>query len=343
MINFMERLIITGFWMVAVFLVPMTFVYAGEYSVRPFLVDIVAQPRDVVTETVLLTNDSTSRKYVVYATVNEVSLDTSDEIKKFVSPVMTDRSNTVTSWIEVTRGRIEIPPGEQKEVTLTLRINPQAEPGEYQAYVGFVPAPNRPAAEKIAMNDEADGVVVKITIADERKDSMKISAFKISRFITSENSRGIDVAVENMGDIASAPTGEIIFYDSRGVEVDSAPFNTDGIEVPPGKTVTIKGIVPVEDSLGRFKANISLQYGGNQRAALFDTTNFYLIPFNLLLMIFGGIFIGAISVAFMFKRAFLSGDEEDDSDGDSIMMYVREGHDPNPQDHDIDLKNTNKE
>lgn len=342
MITFMKTHVVTGLGMFILLLSPLSFVFAGEYSVRPFLFDVVAQPRDVVTETVILTNESEYRKYVVYATVNEISLDAEGEIKEFVSPVMTDRSNTVTSWIEVTRGRIEIPPGEKKEVTLTLRINPAAETGEYQAFVGFVPAANRPKAESIAMNGEADGVIVKVTIADQRKDSMKIAGFQIDRFITGEDNREIDVVIENMGDIASAPTGEIIFYDSRGVEIDATPFNTEGIEVPPGEVVTLKGTVPVKDSLGRFKANISLEYGGNQRAALFDTASFYLMPLHLLIMMFGVILVGAIIVTFMFKRAFMS-DQEDDEDGDSVMMYVREGHDPNPQDHDIDLKNTTKE
>lgn len=323
-------------------LLPVAAVSAAEYTVRPFLIDKVGQPRDVITENALLTNNSAYRKYVVYATVNEISIDTTGEIKEFVSPVMTDRSSTVTSWIEVTRGRIEIPPGEQKEVPITLRVNPYAEPGEYHAFVGFVPAPNRPAAEALAMAGEADGVIVKLTIADKRTDSMKISGFLIDRFVTNEDSRRIDVEIQNVGDVASAPKGEIIFYDSRGVEIDSTPFNEEGIAVPPGKTITLQSIVPLKDDIGRFKANLSLRYGENQQASLYDTSYFYLLPSHLLLLLFGAILIGAIVITLLFRRAFMATQGEDET-GDDVMLYVRDGHDPNPQDHDIDLKNTTSE
>ena len=56
-------------------------------------------------------------------------------------------------------------------------------------------------------------------------------------------------------------------------------------------------------------------------------------------LIFGVILIGALLVTLMFRKAFFHANY-DDEDGDEVMMYVREGHDPNPQDHDIDLKNT---
>ncbi len=329
------------FFLALIALTPMTQVLAGEFTVRPFLIDKVAMPRDIINETVLLTNDSEYRKYVVYATVNEISVDTEGDIKEFVSPIMTDRTNTVTSWIEIGRGRIEIPPGEKKEVPLTFRINPYAEPGEYHVFVGFVPAPNRPAAEEIAMKGEADGVVVKITISDKRVDNMKISGFLIDRFVTGDDNREIDVIVQNTGDLPSAPKGEIVFYDSRGVEVNAMPFNDEEIQVPPGETVTLKGVLPMSGEIGRYKANVSLRYGENQRASLYDTTYFYSLPSHFLLLIFGAILIGAIFVTFLFRRVFIS-DYDDYEDEHSVTMYVRDGHDANPQDHDIDLKNTTK-
>lgn len=313
--------------------------FASEYTVRPFLFDEIVNPRDVITETVLLTNDSEYRKYIVYATVNEISVDKEGEIKKFVSPVMTDRSNTITSWIEVTRGRIEIPPGESREVPVTFRINHDAEPGEYHAFIGFVPAPNKPEAQRIALNGEADGVVVKITVADQRKDNLRIDSFLIDRFVTDDDGRNIEIVVENSGDLPSAPNGEIIFYDSKGVEVDSLMVNEDeSIVVAPGETKTITATLPLGDELGRFKANINLKYGKNQSAALFDTTTFYMMPIHLLLMIFGAILIVALFVAYLFKRTFIN-DDYDDGYGDEVALYVREGHDAKPMDHDIDLKN----
>lgn len=322
--------------LLVVFLLP-TDSFASSLTIRPFLIDEVMTPRGEVTQIVTIKSDYPNRKAIVYATVNETSVDEKGEIKEFVSPVMTDRTNTITSWIEVTRGRIEIMPGETVEVPVTIRTHPQAEPGEYHAFIGFVEAPNQPKAESIAMAGEAKGVVVKIVVSDERKDNMKISGFNVERFVTGEDSRSISVDVQNTGDIASAPEGEIIFYDSRGVEVASVPINTDETLVPPGEKITLKSEVPFDEKIGRFKANVSLKYGKNQRASLFDTTYFYIMPLHLLLLIFGAILIVAILTALLFRRVFMS--HEVDEDCQDVTMYVREGHSQEPKDHDIDLKN----
>ncbi len=312
-------------------------VQASEVTIRPFLIDETLKPREDVENIVAITNDYEFRKAVLYATVNEISIDSSGAIKEFVTPVMTDRTVTVTSWVEVSRGRIEVDPGGSTEVPIRLKIHPFAEPGEYHVFVGFVQAPNRPAAEAIAMAGDAKGVIVKVTVADEREDSMRIVGFIIDRFVTGDDKRVIDIEVENLGDIPSAPVGEIIFYDSRGIEVTTVPVNTAGDIVAPGERMVLKSIIPLDDGLGRFKANVQLKYGENQKASIYDTTFFYMMPIHLLLLIFGGVLLVVLFVALLFRRAFVTHDDEDECD--EVTMYVRDGHGAEPKDHDINLKN----
>ena len=309
--------------------------YASEVSVRPFLIDETLEPRESVERVVTIKNDYPHRKAILFATVNEITIDAAGEIREFISPVMTDRTNTITSWIEVGRGRIEIMPDETAEVPLTLRVHPFAEPGEYHAFIGFVEAPNRPAAEAAALRGDAKGVVLKITITDLREENLKISSFGIDRFVTGDDNRVIDIVIENTGDFANVPTGEIIFYDSRGIEINSVPVNTEQTTVEPGETATLQANVPFGDKLGRFKANMTLDYGQSQRASLYDSTTFYMMPLQWILVIFAITLLGAIFVALLFRRVFLP--EEDDGCAD-VAMYVRDGHDPEPKDHDIDLK-----
>ena len=311
-------------------------VEAKDVTVRPFLIDKTAGPRDIIEETVTISNEGNSLRYI-YATVNEISVDQEGEIKEFVSPVMTDRTNTITGWIEVTRGRIELAPQERKEIPLIIRINPFVEPGEYHAFIGFGHASNRPQAESKAMSGDVDGVIVKITIGDLRSEGLRLSGFSIDRFITNDDQKSIAVTIENTGEITDSPQGEIIFYDSRGAEINAVDFNTEGVQINPGEKKVIVTNVPLDQDIGRFKANLSLSYGVNQKASLFDSTSFYLMPINLLMLIFGVLLIGVIILTLLFRRAFLS-DDYDDEDGDHVTMYVKEGHEANPKDHDIDLK-----
>ena len=178
---------------------------------------------------------------------------------------------------------------------------------------------------------------MKVTIADKRQDSLRISRFLIDRFITTDSRRSIAIEVENVGDLPSAPSGEIIFYDARGIEVMSVPVNTDAQSVSPGESITLTSEVPIGSDLGKYKANVLLRYGERQQASLHDTAFFYMMPLHLLLLLFGAILLVTIVIALLFRRAFADGEDEDDCQ--EVTMYVRDGHDPNPQDHDIDLKN----
>jgi len=316
-------------------MLPVSGVFASSIDVRPLLIDVAMQARESETQTITLRSEYPTRKAVLYATVNEISLDSFGDIKEFVTPVMSDRTNTVTSWLEITRGRLEVNPGETLEVPLTIKVHPYAEPGVYHAFIGMVEASKRHVAEAIAMAGDADGVLLKIVITDQRKDSMRISRFSIDRFVTGDDSKQISVEVENTGDLPSAPSGEIIFYDTRGVEVDSA-FIESLDAINPGETAVIEAIVPLSSTLGRYKANVALSYGGGQRAMLQDTTYFYMVPWSILLMLIGAIVVVSLVIALLLRRALA--ERHDSEDGDEVTMYIKDGHDPEPKDHDIDLK-----
>ena len=304
---------------------------AGELVIRPFLIDETLEARDIVERDIVLTNTYDTRKLTVYATVNEISVDDTGEIKEFVSPVMTDRTDTVTSWIEMKRGRTDVLPNSTTSVPLTIRTHPQAKPGVYHVFLGFVDTKKAHLAQEAAMAGKADGVILKITVVDNREESLRLSRFGVSRFVLSGD-QNATVELQNLGDLPASPAGEIVFYNSNGEEVAAAavPKTT----IAPGESVSIDTPLPVKNSIGRFKANLSLQYGENQSASLFDSTTFYLMPPHLMLLLLLAVLVVGSLLAISLQRALANRNEEED---DEVAMYVREGHEPNPQDHDIDL------
>lgn len=308
---------------------------AEGLSVRPFLIDKSMSPRESATETIKIKSDYPYRKAIVFATVNEITVGTDGDIKEFISPVMTDRKTTVTSWIEIQRGRIEVPAGEEVEVPLTINVHPYAEPGEYHVFIGLVESKKRDAAEKIALAGEADGVIVKVTIEDERVESMRVASMQVDRFVTDPDTQNILVTVENPGELTSAPSGELVFYNSRGIEIAATRVNEEGATVPPGGERTFAVKVPFENDIGRFKANLNLQYGANQAASLYDTTSFFMVPLWYLILFGVGVLLLIVLFTILFRRAMVA--TQPSEHGDEVVMYVRDGHNPNPQDHDIDL------
>ena len=107
-------------------------VVAAEYSVTPMLIEHTVEPRDMSEETVKITNTS-GRKLRIFPTVNQITLGEGGEIKSFVPPSMSDNTTSITSWISVTRGRVEINPGETIKIPLNITVNPNAVAGEYHA------------------------------------------------------------------------------------------------------------------------------------------------------------------------------------------------------------------
>jgi hypothetical protein len=61
-----------------------------------------------------------------------------------------------------------------------------------------------------------------------------------------------------------------------------------------------------------------------------------MMPLPLLFALFGGILVVALLSSLLFRKVFMSHDEEDRTD--EVRMYVRDGHDAEPKDHDINLK-----
>jgi hypothetical protein len=304
-------------------------------TVRPFLIDEVVEARQLLREEVTLVNQS-NREVNVYATVNEISVDNDGEIKEFVSPVMTDRTNTITSWVELNRGRIEIAAGETVQIPLAFRVHPNAQPGEYHVFVGFGIASKRYQVEAAARNGDLDGVIVKLTIEDDRNEYLRVASFIVDRFVTSDADKRVEIELENLGDVPATPAGEIIFFNSNGEERQAIPVNTDALSIEPGETVTITTALPFNNELGRFKANLSLRYGTGQKASLFDTTQFFMMPFHILILMLVMAVLLALFVYFLLHQAFIN--KNDDEDGFDLPFMVRDGHDAEPQEHDIDLK-----
>lgn len=308
---------------------------ASEISVQPLLLDLELESREVVTHDITLTNDSTT-KISVYATVNEIAIDGSGDIKEFISPVMTDRTNTITSWIEIGRGRVELLPSETKTVPLTIRMHPQTKPGVYHAFIGFVPEKKRPNAEAIAMQGNAEGLILKIALDESRSELLRISSFKSSRFIVKDSQRSLQIEVENSGEMDSVPTGEIIFYNGRGEEVASTLVNQEGTVIPAGGVATLNATVPFFDELGRFKANVTLKYGSDAKSTSFDTVQFFMIPLRLAIALLLTILIFSLLITYLLRRVFHD-ELQNDEDGKDIPLYIRNDREHLDKDHDIHI------
>ncbi len=320
------------------FLLPTVIWAAPNYSVTPRVIDVDATARDILTETITIENNA-SHVLNVFPSVNEISLAEGGDITAFQGPTMVERAETVTAWLEITRGEQNLKPGERREIPLTIRIHPNALPGEYHALIGFGNGKNRIEAEKLVKNGQAPGVVVTIRIADTRVEIIDLERFTIEKYVTSEDNTAIEYTLVNPGELSVVPIGEIIFYDTNGKELTAIDANPDMISLQPGEEITLTRTVPTKGLIGKNKAFLNIKYGQGQAASVYDTVFFYVIPWKLLLLIFAFLILFAILITLYLHRKYeLSGSGYIlDDEPQHVGFKVKEGI-SDDQHHDINLK-----
>ncbi|MEM9336235.1 MAG: hypothetical protein AAGA35_00055 [Patescibacteria group bacterium] len=318
-------------------LLPAPVVFANV-SVSPLLIDKTLETRDIISETITITNNYPSRVVRMYASVNEITVGTGGEILDFQPPATADNTTSITSWVEISRARMELQPGESREVPVRIKINPNAQAGDYHAFIGLGDGRNRTEAEAKIRSGGGNGVLVKITLAEERNEFLKLARFFIDRFVTSGDNNALQYEVTNPSNVSIVPTGEVIFYNSRGEEVESVVVNPEGRQVEPGKSVLFEGAVPMTDYFGRHKAFLSVEYGEGQLASVHDTTFFYIVPVHLLVIIFATLLVVSAVVTVLVHRRYTPTDGHDDGSGEVLMFDRRGNVTATEQDYDVDLK-----
>lgn len=311
------------------------YVSLAQHTVAPLLVDRTLEPRSNEEVTITLQNPS-DRQVRVYATINRVAVDDSGTITEFRERGESDNRTTVTSWLAVNRGRIELAPGETREIPLTLDVHPQAEPGVYHAFVGFASGSNRPKAEAKVAAGEAPGSLVRIAVEADRTAYLQLQQFFTERFLTKPADASLTYTISNPSDTPLRPSGEIIIYDSRGSELGAV-----NLVIPqpldPGEEQEYRVSMPdLGNDIGKHKAMLSVRYGEGQTALLQDTVFFYQVPLVKLIAIFASILLFALLLAYWIHSRYRTDPEEDDQ----VALYHRPQVVREAKDHDLDLKTT---
>jgi hypothetical protein len=312
-------------------------VAAAEFSVTPLIIDVAGEPRDTFIHNLTLKNND-NKNLRLYASVNEIEIENDSEIKSFVPASMSDRTTSVTSWLEISRGRIDLPLGEEKVIPLTIRINQNAEPGLYHAFIGFETGSNRDEAEAKILAGQGSGVVLRISIGSKKEEFLRLVSFTTDRFSFGPESGQLTYVLENTGGVPLAPKGDIIIYDNRGKELTTVTI-AGGEEsiISPGEQKTYTEKLPFTNRIGKNKAFLSVEYGEVNRAAVYDTNFYFSIPWPYLITIMVLLLVLMVIVLLLLRRnsqdGLYSRDEADD-----LPVYVRKVKEHSEYEHDINLK-----
>lgn len=266
-------------------------VYAVEgLTVTPAIIDEKAYARDILKQDITFTNGS-ARKMTLYLSVNNI--DSQEGKMKFVDYQNADRNTSLANWIEVSRGVIEVGPGETRTIPLEIRVNMGALGGEYHAAISIGEGSTRAEAEANPLR--ASTVLINLEVLENIHEKLDLKKFASDKIFFLSPPITFSYVLENVGNRALTPSGEIIVYDRRGNEVTSMPINGKSIE--PNSTVNLASAWNGNTRMGRYKAYLSLEYGDTNKGSITDTTFFWVIPLPFLIGISGAFAVLAGSLA----------------------------------------------
>jgi hypothetical protein len=172
-------------------------------------------------------------------------------------------------------------------------------------------------------------------IAQPRGSQLRLDTFIVDRFVFDSQTQSVTYTVENPGEIAVVPTGEIIFYNARGAEVGATKVNPEGVSLAPKEKKTLTATAPADGLMGKYKAFLMVEYADSQMASVYDTTFFYVLPwgqlFGFLLLL---LLLGTVTFALLHRRYKRPSTVVSHA---SLPLHIYEGV-SDQKDHDINLK-----
>ncbi len=316
---------------IALFVLVPTFARANPHAVSPVVLEYTLEPRQQVEATLTIMNPS-DRALRIFATVNEVEQGEGG-VQAFLPPAAIGTATSVTSWIEISRGRIEVPPGGTLEVPIKVAAGLDAKPGNYYAFIGLGEGSKRDEVEALALRGAVPGTMVRVAIADTKREYAALEGLSAKRFMTRAEDKTITYTINNMGDKPVSPTGEIIFYRQNGAEAGSVPLPA-GQVLEPGQTKTYTVAVPEDLGSGKFRAYLEVNYSTR---TMNDTIFFSIIPIlHIVIAFIGTLLLSTLLTLWYHKQKRVH--VEVYHDEESVPLYVRQGHQRDEKDHDIHIK-----
>ena len=199
------------------------------FSLTPMVANERAKPRDILKKELTLTNN-TNQMLDVYLDVENI--DPNGGASQPVSPGVADLSVSLANWVEITRGVIELSPGESRKVPYLIHVNLSAKPGSYFARIRADTGPVRPQSANTTL-DDGTYLMLNVEIADTTIERLHLGNFMANTSVVFSDSADFSYSVENVGNKNLEPRGTIRIFNRRGEEVGSIPLNANSEQVTP--------------------------------------------------------------------------------------------------------------
>jgi len=298
----MNKILQTCFFLLLTFclsLITNTVFAQGEIAVSPTIIDQKAEARDILELSVKITNN-TSSKVNLYPIVNDISI--TEGRQEFLEPSLLDKSTSLARWIQISRGVIELRPGEAKEIPFSVHVNLNAKPGKYYAVITFAQGSTRVEAEAKALKLNQPQVLLNIEVEEHIIERAQIQRFQTEKNFFLNFPVKFLLGIENTGNREIKPVGSIHIYNRRGEEVGSVDVNQAQAAIVPQAYNLFENLWQSKKGFGQYKAVLAAEYGNEEKRDLQDTIYFWVLPWQFLIFFGGGLLVLIILLLLLIRK-----------------------------------------
>jgi hypothetical protein len=265
-------------------------------AVTPAVISAEGKARDIIKKSVTVRNRSNSL-ISLYPSVNNIDMVNGKE--EFQQSTEADKTRSLANWIEISRGVVELEPGEEKTIPFVIRVNMRAKPGNYHARVSFAEGSSRADAKQYG---DPASTLVNVKVQPDIDVDVQLAKFFTDNFYLSGDDVLFSLSLENIGNRSVTPKGNIHIYNRNGEEVATVPANDAKKSLNPEQRSQLASVWNASGGFGRYKAFLDLEYGNSQRGQVQDTVYFWVLPWKQLLGIFIALVVGIIGSTYIFHR-----------------------------------------
>ncbi len=277
------------------------FVHAADFSATPLVIDGKGKAREILKFSLALKNDS-NNLLTIYPWVTNFTSASGTASMPDLSRA--DLSQSLANWIEMTRGVVDILPGEKRDIPIMIQLNVNARPGIYHAELRFAHGSSRIEAET---NREVLIIPVNIEVLDDITEKLQLSKFVPERQWFLGDSAAFTYRLENVGNRGVAPQGKIRIFDRRGAEVAAIDANANGEKLEPAAAAMLSAVWAADGHFGKYKAMLDIEYGQHGRGMVQDTIFFWVVPWQKIFGMFATILIISIIAAVLLHSRSKAG------------------------------------
>ena len=300
----------------------LTFAQSSSLSltITPPLIKINLSPGQVWSSYVKVVNNN-PELINVFASVLDFTSGETGGVNFFEIPKDKESEKAFMSqWIEISKGPIEIPPFQSKEIPFQIFVPKEADPGGHYAaiLIGNKPLEEKTPGTAVKISSQLSCLIL-ANIEGEIVEKGWIREFVTEKSFYQKPEVKIKLTFENLGNTHLQPKGEIKIYNFLGKERGKILINKDtefGNVLAKSKRIwnfEWKGERSFFE-IGRYKAEINLFFGTKNIQSDSRTVYFWILPIKETLAILGGFTLFLLfiifSIRFYIKRAIRLAQQE---------------------------------